>query len=80
MKRSIGPDPPLGLNSFFTRPIRNEYEVAELLLSCFLSDKHIKVIGPKDMIDRTSVISADFSSKDNAQVAYELFLDAGIET
>jgi len=60
--------------------IRNEYEATELLLSYFLSDKRIKVIGPKDMIDRTSVISVDFPSKDNAQVAYELFLDAGIET
>lgn len=60
--------------------IRNEYEATELLLSYFLSDKRIKVIGPKNMIDRTSVISVDFPSKDNAQVAYELFLDAGIET
>lgn len=60
--------------------IKREYELTELLLSYFLSDTRIKVIGPKDMVERTSVISVDFPSLDNAQVAYELFLDAGIET
>ncbi|TAH57106.1 MAG: aminotransferase class V-fold PLP-dependent enzyme [Sphaerochaeta sp.] len=60
--------------------IKNEYETTELLLSYFLSDKRIQVIGPKDMKDRTSVISVDFPTLDNARIAYELFLDAGIET
>ena len=36
-------------------------------------------MGPKGMEGRTSVISVDFPSLDNAQVADELFLDAGIE-
>lgn len=60
--------------------ISNEHTLTQQLLSYFLSDSRIKVVGPKDMEDRTSVISVDFPTLDNAQVAYELLLDAGIET
>ncbi|NLZ76837.1 MAG: aminotransferase class V-fold PLP-dependent enzyme [Spirochaetales bacterium] len=60
--------------------IKTEHEVTELLLSYFLSDERMTVIGPKGMKDRTSVVSVDFPTLDNARVAYELFLDAGIET
>ncbi|MBI9095461.1 MAG: aminotransferase class V-fold PLP-dependent enzyme [Sphaerochaeta sp.] len=60
--------------------INREQELTKLLLSHFLSDTRIKVVGPKGMTGRTSVVSVDFLSLDNAEVAYELFLDAGIET
>ena len=57
-----------------------EHVLTQKLLSYFLSDARIRVIGPQDMVERTSVISVDFPGLDNAQAAYELFLDAGIET
>ncbi|HKM07527.1 MAG TPA: aminotransferase class V-fold PLP-dependent enzyme [Sphaerochaeta sp.] len=60
--------------------IRSEYAQTQHLLSYFLSDSRIKVVGPKNMLERTSVISVDFPSLDNAEVADALFLDAGIET
>jgi selenocysteine lyase/cysteine desulfurase len=60
--------------------VSNEESLTERLLDYFLSDSRIKVIGPRDMSARTSVISVDFPSLDNAQVADALFLDAGIET
>ena len=60
--------------------ISTEHALTQQLLSYFLSDSRIKVVGPKDMVDRTSVISVDFPSLDNAQIAYALFLDKGIET
>jgi len=64
-----------------TMIIRREHDLTELLLSYFLSDTRIKLVGPRDMVGRrTSVISVDFPTLDNAQVAYALFLDAGIET
>lgn len=59
--------------------IQREQETTERLLSYFLSEERIAVVGPKDMEGRTSVISVDFPSLDNAQVAYELFLDSGLE-
>jgi selenocysteine lyase/cysteine desulfurase len=60
--------------------VSNEERLTEQLLAYFLSDSRITVIGPHDMHARTSVISVDFPSLDNAQVADALFLDAGIET
>lgn len=57
-----------------------EFERTAQLLAYFLSDDRTAVVGPKDMVERTSVISVDFPSLDNAQVADKLFLDAGIET
>ena len=59
--------------------IQREEETTERLLSYFLSEERLQVMGPKGMEGRTSVISVDFPSLDNAQVADELFLDAGIE-
>ena len=60
--------------------IEREYSLTRLLLSYFLSDDRLKVVGPTSMVERTSVISVDFPNLDNAQVADQLFLDAGIET
>ncbi len=60
--------------------IENEQKMTALLLSYFTSDSRIRVVGPESLYGRTSVVSVDFSPLDNAQVAYELFLDAGIET
>ena len=59
--------------------IQREEETTERLLSYFLSAERLQVMGPKGMEGRTRVISVDFPSLDNAQVADELFLDAGIE-
>lgn len=59
--------------------IKREQETTERLLSYFLSEERLQVVGPKGMEGRTSVISVDFPFLDNAQVAYELFLDGGIE-
>ena len=60
--------------------IQNERDLTELLLSYFISDSRIRVIGPKGIEGRTSVVSVDFPELDNADVAYQLFLEAGIET
>ncbi|MGH0053320.1 MAG: aminotransferase class V-fold PLP-dependent enzyme [Sphaerochaetaceae bacterium] len=60
--------------------IKREKILTGLLLSFFISEPRAKVIGPKVSEGRTSVISVDFPSLDNANVAYELFLEAGIET
>ncbi|NCB02578.1 MAG: aminotransferase class V-fold PLP-dependent enzyme [Spirochaetia bacterium] len=60
--------------------IKRENDLTELLLSYFLSESRISVVGPKEMKGRTSVISVDFPTLDNAQVADALFMDAGIET
>jgi cysteine desulfurase family protein len=60
--------------------IENERIGTELLLSYFTNDSRIRVVGPTSSGDRTSVVSVDFPEHDNAQIAYELFLDSGIET
>ena len=63
-----------------TEIVQREYELTQLLLSYFLSDQRLNVVGPKEMKDRTSVISVDARTLDNAQFADKLFLDAGVET
>ena len=60
--------------------IENEQTMTALLLSYFTSDSRIRVVGSETLHERTNVVSVDFSPLDNAQVAHELFLDAGIET
>ncbi len=60
--------------------VDHEEKLTEMLLNGLQGDERIKVIGPKDLHNRTSVISVDFLGLDNAQVADELFLNAGIET
>nr|WP_319475030.1 aminotransferase class V-fold PLP-dependent enzyme [uncultured Sphaerochaeta sp.] len=60
--------------------VEHEMKLSEKLLKGFQVDERIKVIGPKNLHNRTSVISVDFPGLDNAQVADELFLNAGIET
>ncbi|MGE4584650.1 MAG: aminotransferase class V-fold PLP-dependent enzyme [Sphaerochaeta sp.] len=60
--------------------IKTEHSLTQSLLTYFLSDSRMQVVGPKNMVARTSVISVDLPSLDNAQFADALFLDAGIET
>ncbi len=60
--------------------IQHEGELTDRLLSYFLSEERARVIGPRTAKERTSVVSVDFPSLDNANVAYELFQEAGIET
>jgi cysteine desulfurase family protein len=68
------------INENKTDIIEHEQKLTEILLSAFLTDDRLRVIGPKDMCNRTSVISVDFPGLDNAKVADMLFLRAGIET
>ncbi|MXI85904.1 aminotransferase class V-fold PLP-dependent enzyme [Sphaerochaeta halotolerans] len=68
------------INENKTDIIGHEQKLTEILLSAFLTDDRLRVIGPKDMCNRTSVISVDFPGLDNAKVADMLFLRAGIET
>lgn len=58
----------------------HEKRLTEHLLEYFLSDNRIKVIGLASAEGRTPVISVDFTSYDNAQVAFQLQTLAGIET
>ncbi len=60
--------------------MQNEKQQTQLLLSYFLDESRIRLIGPKGIEGRTSVISVDFPGLDNADVAYQLYLEAGIET
>ena len=60
--------------------IEAESRATERLLSYFLSDGRTTVIGPKGMEGRTSVISIDFPGLDNAEVAYQLDQESGIES
>ncbi len=59
--------------------VEHEKRLTEMLLNYFLSDQRIKVIGPKTIKGRTSVISVDFPSLDNGEVADHLYLDSKIE-
>ena len=58
----------------------HEKRITEHLLEYFLSDNRIKVLGLSSAEERTPVISVDFTSFDNAQVAFQLQTIAGIET
>jgi selenocysteine lyase/cysteine desulfurase len=60
--------------------IEHEEQLTTQLLSYFVAEERAKVIGPATVQERTSVISVDFPGLDNAQVAYGLFQEAGIET
>lgn len=60
--------------------IAHEEKLTGMLLDGLLTDERMHVIGPKDLRNRTSVISVDFPGLDNAQVADALFVQAGIET
>ena len=59
--------------------VEHEKRLTEMLLNYFLSDQRINVIGPKTTKGRTSVISVDFPSLDNGEVADHLYLDSKIE-
>ncbi len=59
--------------------VEHEKRLTEMLLNYFLSDQRINVIGPKTTKGRTSVISVDFPSLDNSEVADHLYLDSKIE-
>jgi cysteine desulfurase family protein len=59
--------------------VKHEKRLTEMLLNYFLSDQRINVIGPKTTKGRTSVISVDFPSLDNSEVADHLYLDSKIE-
>lgn len=63
-----------------TAIIEHEEQLTTQLLSYFVAEERAKVIGPATVQERTSVISVDFPGLDNAQVAYGLFQEAGIET
>ncbi len=52
----------------------------EQLLSYFLSDSRISVIGPRTMAERTSVISMTTDAVDLAELSYRLDSEYGIQT
>lgn len=56
-----------------------EMKLVERFLNNF-SNKNVKIIGPKEIFSRTGVISLDFTSFDNAEVAFILEKKYGIAT
>jgi len=64
--------------------IKNIYDEEMFLTSSFISKissiDGISLIGKEDTLDRVSVVSLDFSDKDNAAIAFSLDNDYGIMT
>jgi len=58
----------------------HELELTRVFLEAVLKLDHVRVIGKKDMSDRTAVVSLDFFKEDNGLVSYKLEKDFGIKT
>lgn len=55
-------------------------QMTDRLLKYLLEEKRVRIIGSKRIQDRTPTISIDVPSRDNAQIAFALSQEWGIET
>lgn len=60
--------------------LHHERKLSELFIKCIGSIGGIRVIGPESMLDRTGVVSLDFTCIDNAEMAFLLESEFGIMT